>query len=269
MKLLMVLFLSLSILGTSLAQETHILNKLEQIKWITESYPPFSYIDNKDNKLKGVMIDILVEIWKEVGLQRERADIDIYPWARGVHMLENDPLVCLFGMGITQDRKEKYKFVGSISPGIYGIIAKKSRNYHFNSFDELNNKFKDKGQTIGVVRNDYGSKIFLEYGGNPDLLYRISNGAQLVRMLALDRLEMISFGELPTISNMNKERIDYKDYEIVLVSKEITSGYAFNKNIDPIVLNILQSAFDELVKKGVTKDILNTYLEQIDRSVKD
>ncbi len=132
MKLFVALILSLSICGTTLAQDVHILNKLEQINWLTESYPPFSYIDTKDNKLKGVMIDILIEMWKEVGLNKDREDIEVYPWARGVHMLEDDPLVCLFGMGITQERKTKYKFVGSISPGIYGIIAKKSKNYHFN-----------------------------------------------------------------------------------------------------------------------------------------
>jgi len=269
MKFLITLILSLFLLGTTQAQEGHIQNKLEQIKWITEPYPPFSYIDNRDNKLKGIMIDILVEIWREAGLKKEREDIGIYPWARGVYMLEHDPLVCLFGMGITQKRKEKYKFVSSISPGVYGIIAKKSKNYHFNSFEELNDKFKDKSQVIGVVRNDYGSKIFLEYGGNPDLLYNITYGDQLIRMLASDRLEMISFGELPTISNMKKEKIDSKDYEIVLVSKKIISGYAFNNKVDPLVLKTLQDAFDKIVKKGITHDILSAYIDQLDRSSRD
>ncbi len=109
----------------------------------------------------------------------------------------------------------------------------------------------------------------MEYGGNPDLLYSISHGDQLVQMLARDRLEMISFGELPTISNMKKEKIDYKDYEIVLVSKKIISGYAFNNKVDPLVLNTLQAAFDKIVKKGIIKDILSTYIDRIDRSAKD
>ncbi len=269
MKFLITLILSFSILGSVLAQDASIQNKLKQIKWITEPYPPFSYKDDKDNTLKGIMIDILIEIWKEAGLKKERKDIEIYPWARGVNMLDHDPLVCLFGMGITKKRMEKYKFVSPFSPGVYGIIAKKSKNYHFKSFDELNKKFKDKSQVIGVIRNDYGSKIFVEYGGNPDLLYNSSVGDQLVRMLARDRLEMISFGELPTIANMKKEKIDYKEYEIVLISQKIISGYAFNKKVDPHVLNTLQAAFDKIVKKGITKNILNSYIDHLDRSTAD
>lgn len=269
MRFLITLILFFSILGSTLAQEARIQNNLEQIKWITEPYPPFSYIDDKDNKLKGIMIDILVEIWKEAGLKKERKDIDIYPWARGVYLLENDPLVCLFGMGITKKRREKYKFVSPFSPGVYGLIAKKSKNYHFNSFNELNKKFKDKGRVIGVIRNGYGSKIFVEHGGNPDLLYNVSVGDGLVRMLAMDRLEVISFGELSTIANMKKEKIDYKEYEIVLVSKKIISGYAFNNKVDPLVLNTLQAAFDKIVKKGITNSILNNYIDHLDRSAMD
>ncbi len=264
-RILTVLVVSLLIAGSVFGQESH-LKKLDQMVWITEHYPPFSYIDNKDGQLKGLMVDILLEMWKKVGLRKTTKDILVYPWARGVVNLEDDPQVCLFGMGITKERTKKYKFVISISPGVHGLIAKKIKGYHFSSIESVNKAFSGKRGVIGVVRDDYGEKNFLEQGGNPELLYQVSGGRQLIKMLEIDRLEMIAFGELPAISIMEQENIDISEYEIPIISNELISGFAFNKNVEPAVLIVLQNAMDEVKSEGFADRIMRTYINRLDLS---
>jgi polar amino acid transport system substrate-binding protein len=269
MKFLSILVVLFLIFGNAIASGENINKKLTEIKWITEEYPPFSYIDKTDGQLKGVMVDILVEVWKKTGLKKSRNDIIIHPWARGIIILEKDPLVCLFGMGISKKRQEKYKFVSSISPGVYGLIAKKSKNYHFDSIEEVNNILEGNGRVIGVVREDFGGKNFVERGGNSALLYKVSSPNQLVKMLALNRFEMIAFGELPAITIMEKENVDPDKYELIVVSKRIISGYAFNKKVDPRIIQVLQKAMDKVIKEGISDKIFNRYIKRLDRSTKD
>lgn len=263
-KLILLLCMVFIPMGRLFSQDSDVLNKLNQIKWITEQYPPFNYVDN-DGQLKGLMVDILIEIWKKTGIKKTKKDIVIAPWTSGILMLEKDPLVCLFGMGMTNGREKKYNFVSSVSTGVYGLIAKKSKKFRFKSTLEINEFFKGKSKIIGAIRNNFGSLYFTELGGNPDLLFHVGLGYQLVKMLETDRVEMISFAELPAIAEMIKNNIKYKNYEIVMVSKKIRNAFAFNKNADPNVLKVLQNAFDKVNEEGTSEMILKKYLSRFDK----
>jgi len=64
---------------------------LEKMDWMTEQYPPFNYIDEKDGQLKGITVDILMEMFKKVGVQKTRKDIPILPWARSYNKVLRSP----------------------------------------------------------------------------------------------------------------------------------------------------------------------------------
>ncbi len=232
-------------------------NNINEIQWITENYPPFNYVDD-EGELRGVTIDILIEIWKKVGLNKTKKDIEVLPWARGMLILKNNDTTCLFGMGINESRKKKFIFVGSIPNVNRGIIAKKSKHYSFNSISEINSGFEDS--KIGVVRDDIGQTIFLEQGGNPRLLHRVVSGENLVLMLKLNRIDAIVYGDIPSYKLMKKARIDYAAYEMFYIFSKGVSGYAFNKKIDPAIIRKLQQAYDELYRDGIVMRIRNSYL---------
>ncbi len=243
--------------------QTKVLEKIEKVVWITEHYPPFSYVDGKDGRLKGLMVDILLEMWKRVGLKRTTGDILVYPWARGIRDLENNTNTCLFGMGISREREKKYKFVVSISPGFHGLIAKKTKGYSFNSMNEVNREFRGQKGVIGVVKDDFGETNFLELGGEPALLYQVSNGKQLVKMLARGRLEMMAYNEFAAITLMKKNRIDHNDFVISMASRRVVSGYAFNKKVDMDIIKELQKAMDDMLRDGVADRLLNKHLDRL------
>ena len=55
---------------------------LNDLTWMTEEYAPYNFTEN--GQLKGVAVDVLLEVWKRVGIQKTAKDISVYPWARGV-----------------------------------------------------------------------------------------------------------------------------------------------------------------------------------------
>ncbi len=232
-------------------------NNLNKIQWITEDYPPFNYVDD-EGELRGFMIDILIEIWKKAGLKKTKKNIEVMPWARGMLMLKNDEATCLFGMGITEVRRNAYVFVGSIPNVNQGIIAKKSKHYSFDSISDINSGFGES--KIGVVREDYGQTVFIQQGGKPRLLHQVATGELLVLMLKLDRIDAIAFGDMPAHKFMKKARIDYADYEMVYTFSKGFSGYAFNKKIHPEIIQKLQQAYDELYEDGTVLRIRDSYL---------
>ncbi len=253
MKELSILLIFILITNVALAQ------RLEDMKWITEEYPPGSYLEN--GEIKGILVDILLEIWKKVGLQKTRKDIEVKPWARGLKMLESDPMVCLFGMGISEKRKEKYRFVGRIPLYIRVLIAKKEKKYQFDSITDINNKI-EPGR-IGVTRGDIGGTTFINQGGNANLVYTVSKGKQQVLMLKSDRIDVMAYTDIPTYKIMRDLGINRADYEIVYVFSQGNSGYAFNKQINLKILRKMQKAFDDLVANGTVMRIRTSYVDNL------
>ncbi len=232
--------------------------KLEDIKWITENYPPNNF-QNEKGELAGFTVDILVEMWKIVGLKKSKSDINLYPWARGIHNLDSFNDVCLFGMGINKERLKKYSFVGKIPNSIRALIAKKSMNYKFNSIDDINNNVESK--KIGAVRDDISGNSFVSAGGNNDLVHYVSEGDQLIKMLKAKRVDLIAFADASTYKLMKKHGLNRFDYEIVYIFSQDISGYAFNKKTSPSIINKLQKAYDKLWKDGTIMKIRDKYLK--------
>ncbi len=233
---------------------------LEDIQWITEIYSPSNFVD-KQGKLKGYTVDILMKIWKKVGLKKTRKDIKVIPWARGLMMLEEDKTVCLFGMGISNDRKKKFNFLGRAPGNIRALIAKKEKKFKFNKIDEVNQKIGRK--KIGAVRGDIGGNTFLKIGGKPQLLHLVVRGNQLVKMLDIDRFDLIAFADTPTFASMREAGIAFLNYEIVLPMSTSYWGYAFNKNVNQKTLKTLQKAYDELFEDGTIMRIRNAYVNNM------
>ena len=62
---------------------------------------------------------------------------------------------------------------------------------------------------------------------------------------------------------MNKLNMSTSDYEIILVLAKGVAGYAFNKNVNPKVVEELQKAFEELNKEGTILKIRNAYIDNM------
>ncbi len=247
-KLILVITLFGSFLSNSLFAQT-----VEDIIWITEQYPPYNFSD-KNHERKGLSIEILLKIWKKVGLNKSPEDIRFYPWARAYQMVQKQKEICLFSMSITKSRKAQFQFVGPIKGSDNGIIVKKSKGLKINSTNDL------KTLQIGAVRKSLGEKLLIDTGLNLKF-HQVVDGIQLVKMLEIDRLDAIILNYPASIWKMKQAGINPAQYEMKFILRKGNFGFAFNKTANPKMINLFQKAFDELSQDGTIEAIRDKYLK--------
>ena len=252
-----ILFASIVLFASVSAAQT-----LEEITWYTEEYPPYNYIEN--GNLKGVAVDLLLAVWKKIGLNKTAKDIKVVPWARGVKMIKTKPGSCLFATSLTSERKDVlgWKFVYPIplvndEPENH-IIAKKRKNILFNSIEDLK-KYDGK---FGVIRGDLGEGLLQEAGVNSSKFDKTANSLSLVKKLEKNRYNVISYSFTTAATKMKEVGIDPSNYEIVFSFPPKQMGYAFYHNTDAAILKQLQDTLDSLHSDGTAEIIKMKYLKK-------
>ncbi|MDN3611167.1 ABC transporter substrate-binding protein [Vibrio ostreicida] len=129
-------------------------NKLEELTYITESYPPFNY--EEGGQLKGIAIDVLEAATEAVGDPVGRKDVKLQAWARGYASALSGPNVVLFSTTKTKEREPKFKWVGPIIDT--KVVVFSAKDVVIKDASELNN------YRIGVVRDDIGEQLLQQQG---------------------------------------------------------------------------------------------------------
>lgn len=157
-------------------------------------------------------------------------------------------------MGITEERKKQFIFSNAILNNNNVIIAKKSRRYRINIINELENII------IGTVREDAGEQFLISAGWSIDKLERSSSAETLVRKLAMDRMDAISYGEDTAAYNMKLYGIDPNQYEIIYLINKSETAFGFNNGTEPDIISWFNKAIDELKRDGTIEKIRERYL---------
>ncbi|MCL9783877.1 transporter substrate-binding domain-containing protein [Vibrio sp. S4M6] len=230
---------------------------VNDINWYTEEYPPWNYTEN--GELKGFYVDVLLDLWVKVGINKTKQDIRVLPWARGYHYLNTDPNTALFSMARTAEREKLgILWVGPLETGKRtAIFAKKDKHYRFDSIDDVNQEFTKASvgsiNKIGALNKGATGQFFLQIGGSPKALHRVNTTDQLFGMLKNDRVSAISYNMMNAFYVMKKLGMNPKNYEVVFYLTPPTTGgyFGFNKDTDPQLIEVLQKALDELRQEGV------------------
>ena len=229
---------------------------LNEVRWLAEDVPPFNYID-ENNAPSGIYVDILIEMWALLKVNKTKHDIEIVSWARGMKELNKDPKVCLFSMGSTKAREQKYRLLNTSLFTHYTLIAKKSKKFEFKNIKEVNLSMNKR--SIGVLVEDISFHKFVDKGGSQSLVEPVGDLDRLVKMLAKDRVEMIAFAEKPTREILLGNKENPADYEIVLSLAKTFDAYAFNKSVNSEVFEKLEWAYNKLKESGKIDQIVRKY----------
>ncbi|MEM7562895.1 MAG: ABC transporter substrate-binding protein [Pseudomonadota bacterium] len=226
---------------------------IEKINWITEEYPPFNYRDPDSGELTGASVDVLITIFRKLGLNKGLEDIKMYPWARGYHKVLNEPGTALFSTTYTHDRLQKMKFVGPVVPNVVSVISRKSDQIKINSIQDLNQL------KISVVRDDIGEQLLLAAGVNASAIDQLNSGLSMVKKLEAGRVDAVAYAHAVTLSLFDQANINPDDYEIVHVLKQSDMGYTFHHSTDARILEPIRKVLDELTVSGELAQILAKY----------
>lgn len=145
---------------------------LYDIEFITEAYPPYNFEEN--GMVKGITVEILLEVSKEAGQPLKRSQIKLRPWARGYRQALSGPMVMLFSMSRTQEREDKFQWVGPILKNKVAVLAKKSSGIKIIKSDDL------KKYSIGAVLDDVGEQM-LKSLGNSSNVHTSANPAAVAK----------------------------------------------------------------------------------------
>lgn len=231
----------------------------KDLAYMTEEYPPFNFEEN--GELKGIAVDVLVEIFNRMDSGLTREHIRVFPWARGYKRALGEKNTMLFSTIRTEEREKLFKWVGPVAENRIVVIALKDKPIVIDSAEDLN-KYK-----YGVIRKDIGEQLIVKAGVDKS---RIQPGAKvisIIKKMKLNRIDAWAYGE--SVANWFIKQHGYDPAEFKTVYELMKQGdlyFAFHKDTPDSLIDKFQQALDALKKKdGAEKSeyekILDRYLK--------
>jgi polar amino acid transport system substrate-binding protein len=227
---------------------------LDALTLITEDYPPFNF--ERNGNRQGIAVDLLMEMLELTGSKKSRADIRVWPWARGYETALKEKDIVLFSTTRTEPRENLFKWVGPIMPSRIVLIARKKNGIRLASVEELGRS----GYRIGVVREDVGEKLLDKVDGVRDKVVLLNSGISVAKMLQANRVDLWAYDIQVAMWNLKELGYDPAEYEEVFTLAQTHSYYfALSKKTDDKVVSMLQSALDQIKSRGRLNEIVARY----------
>ena len=167
------LFLTLILFGVNIfAQE-------KKITVLTEEWPPYNYTENKT--LTGFSVEVVQHIIRELNAN---AVIEIYPSMRALHLLNNEKNKMFVSMFRTQDREEKYHWIGPLLDSSIYFYKKKGNPLQITTMEDAKRVNSIATRHAGLVFN------VLKASGFTNLDSRAVSGEHIYRKLLLGKSDL-------------------------------------------------------------------------------
>lgn len=220
---------------------------------MTEQYPPLNY--ERHGKLRGMSIDFLELILKEIGSKKARESFHLYPWPRAYSMIQSKSNQVLFCMSRNEEREMQFKWVGPIIPSEIVLFAKKSRGIIINDPSGLVHL-----KRIGAVKSDIGELLLkTKMNVSKDQIYYVKNSETGINMLTADRLDLFAYERIVGLWTIREIGLNPDDYEVVYVLSSSDYYYAFSRDVPDEIIQKFQMALDKLKDRGDLDKIIKNY----------
>lgn len=208
-------------------------------------FPPYEYHDG--NNIIGIDIDIIKKIGEMKGFEVEIMDIAFDACIPAVMNSKAD--FAMSGMTVTEDRKENVDFTHTYQTAIQNVIV--PSNSDIKAIDDL------KGKKIGVIEgytgdlyatDDFGEEFISRYHKNTDGFQSLKSG----------RIDAFIIDDQVAKALVAEDGGDYK----ILDSAYALEEYAIAvKKGNKEILDMLNSAIDEMKSNGELQKIISKYIE--------
>ena len=215
-----------------------IANDIGPLTFLTENYAPFNY--EKNGRLKGISIELLLKMFRQVNSSKTAEDIKVLPWARAYKMAQTEKNTVLFSTTRTKSREKLFKWVGPIAPTVVSIIAKKGENFKIDSVADIN------ALRVATVKDDIGELLLTNMGISINDLVRTSSSKAAARVLAAGRVDLWSYEQSVAKWNLNEVGQNPDDYKIVKILEKSHLYFAIQKDTDDKLVKSLQDALDKV-----------------------
>jgi polar amino acid transport system substrate-binding protein len=214
---------------------------------LTEDSPPANFISK--GELSGSSVEMVNEMRKRMGLKEE---IKVIPWARGYSMLESKPNIVLFSTTRTEEREDKFKWVGPLLRIDWNFYAKADSDIVINSLEDAK-----KVNKIGTYINDAREEYLVKNGFTN--LESVTDQRLNVKKLMSNRIDIFVSSSIGIDEVLKDAGYKYSDVKELYVLKNVELYIAFSKTTDDKVVSQWQNAFDSMVKDGTYAKIYNKW----------
>lgn len=221
---------------------------------LTENLPPLNYVQG--GVLVGPSVDMVREIQRRVG---STAPIQVYPWARAYKMALEDKNVVLFSTTYTQDRKDKFRWIGPLATKRDILVARKDAGIIITSLEDAK-----QVRRIGTLRDDTRERFLLMHGFTN--LEAVSDEQKNAQKLVLGRIDLWTYKKpgLKTVCML--AGVNVNDLEEVYHLRTIDVMIALSKPTDDAVVQAWQKAFDDMQADGTLQRIRRDWNARLEDS---
>jgi len=238
-KILLAMLLSLSTLSAS-----------ENIKLMTEIFPPFQY-KHQGNTI-GISTDIVNAIQKELKIDNK---IEVMLWSKALNIVDSKKNTAIFSMLRTPERENKYKWVGPLSSMKLVFFKKKGSDITLETIEDAKKVAK-----IGVTKGVANFEMLSRQGfTNLEVIYDAEDEVNIKKLVDG------SIALWPTLlkAGFYNARLQGLAGEIEPIENVVAfSGdlyIAFNIKTDDKVILKWQNALEKLQKDNTIENITKRY----------
>ena len=217
------------------------LNKLKQIKVVTEYFAPYQ-IKNEDGSLGGFATEIIYAIFNELAL---KPHIQPMAWARAYDLSIKEENILIYSIVRNPERENLFHWVGNISNEksyLWGIKSK-----FIKPIDNINQL---KSYSITAVRNGYDHQYLLD--NHFEKIYLTVTDDQKMFMLYRNRIDLL-IGSDKTVKWRSKHlSLNINDIKqlIAVPDFNINLNLAFSLKTNKETVLLFKNAFDKIKKNG-------------------
>jgi len=223
----------------------------ESIKVIeAELIPPYIYESESGNTV-GLFSELTTEALKRAGTDSK---IIIVPWARGYANVAQGKANALVPTFKTQKRELDFVYPDEPLDKINTVLLKKNGTdiKWSGNLNVLSN------QRIAIIRDAYISHHFNQEIEDKKLtVYEASSYETLLRMLVLDRVDIIAMPEMTAAYIIKKN--DYKNIEALKPNLNETLAYIAFTKADRELAQKVSKAIKQMSEDGFTQDRIDYY----------
>lgn len=221
-----------------------------QIQPLTEELAPWQMKQGK--KLVGISVDIIKEIQKRIGNDKE---IIMFPWNRAYNMTLKKEGFSLFSTARSKEREALFKWVGPLVPLKFVMYKNKNDLKIYHNLNDAKSV-----AAIAVTKNDVSEQFLRDKGFN-NLQIDIGNsGQENIHRVLKGQAQLYSSGYISGHYQINELHLNDK----IVMTKipplfESSLSIAFNINTSDKIISLWQKTLDEIKSDGTYDRILEKY----------
>lgn len=199
---------------------------------------------------KGNLVGYATEVVREILRRQGQADtIKVYPWARAYLMLEQLPDVVLFSTTMTEERRDKFKWVGPLIVIDWALYKQRGLELTVVNLEDAR-----KAKGIAVIKGDAKEKYLLDRGFTN--VVPLTNVLSCLRMVQAGRTDLWMTTNRGITAAALQAGVDPALFEKALTVRESYLYIAFSRDTSDEIVKQWRTTFENMQHDGTYERIM-------------